>query len=90
MGTLFDQPVRNHRRVELKELETQIQCLQVIANKCGVTFDQALATYKLLEYQRKTEVTIDNNDIWDEQIGGIGELLKELNAIISDAILKEE
>ena len=90
MGTLFNQPERLKHRVELNDLETQVQAIKVIADKNAVSYERVLATYKLLEYQRRTEVMVDNGVIWDEQIAGMCELIKEINETISDAILKAE
>ena len=90
MGTLFNQEPRRPLHISPAQVGCEISDLSKIAIKNGVTFDQALEVSKLLELRRRTTAYIDNGDIWDEQIAGMCELIKEINETISDAILKAE
>jgi len=39
---------------------------------------------EVLEYRRRTDVMIENGNIFDEQIAGIGELLKSIADSLND------
>jgi len=47
-------------------------------------------TYKMLELRRKNNMYLDNEDTFDEQMEGFGNLIKEFIEIMSDYFNKEE
>ncbi len=86
MGTLHNQEPRNYKFVERRNATDLIDEILDVAEATNVSFDQALRVYELLEQKRKTDCFVDNGDIWDEQISGIGQILEK----IATALEKED
>ena len=74
MGTLQDQQPRNYYRVTGPEINLLISEILTTAENFDITFDQALNIYNLAEKRRRNDLFVANGDIWDEQIGGIGDI----------------
>ena len=76
MGTLFDQSERDHFIVNFDEHEE-------LCERFGATSAmEKLKVFEIMEYSRRTDALIDNGDRWDEQIGGIGEILKDISVVM--------
>ena len=78
MGTLHDQKPRNYKTVISQDAKDLIDEILDVAEATNVSFDEALRVYELLEQKRKTDCFVDNGDIWDEQISGIGQILERI------------
>lgn len=79
MGTLFEQKPRSSFSVDEKEVKNHISSIKRIATSNNLTFDQVLRVYENLEHKRQNDVFVNNGDIHDEQMSGIGELLNTTN-----------
>ncbi|MCD4832689.1 MAG: hypothetical protein K8R31_02765 [Bacteroidales bacterium] len=88
MGTLFNQNVRIRYSVEKKEVESFLDDIKSLSVRHKVSIENVLEAYKVKELERTTDLYVDNGDIHDEQMTGVGELLKELIGAIE--ILKRE
>ena len=73
MGTLFDQSERDHFPVNFDEHEELCERFRATSAM------EKLKVFEIMEYSRRTDALIDNGDRWDEQIGGIGEILSIRN-----------
>lgn len=78
MGTLHDQKPRNYKTVISQDAKDLIDEILDVAEATNVSFNEALRVYELLEQKRKTDCFVDNGDIWDEQISGIGQILERI------------
>jgi hypothetical protein len=77
MGTLFKQSERRYR--DITEENCREYCDNVGINFGNITETaDVIALLKVMEYSRRTDVMVDNGDRWDEQIAGIGEILKDI------------
>lgn len=78
MGTLFNQSPRNYDRCESsKKIVSEIEMIQNISSKTGLTVDQVINTCTMLEMRRKNNLYVMNGDAFDEQISGIGKLMED-------------
>lgn len=77
MGTLFNQEARKTLTVDILDIESELLELNKIANKLQITLDQAIKVREILEIKRRNNLAVHNGDIFDEQMSGFGELLKE-------------
>jgi hypothetical protein len=78
MGTLFNQAPRNYDRKESsKIILDEIDMIKDMSLKTGLTVSEVIETCKMLELRRKNNLYVMNGDAFDEQIAGIGELIKE-------------
>ncbi|MTJ51266.1 hypothetical protein FJR38_00470 [Anabaena sp. UHCC 0253] len=84
MGTLFNQEPRNYRHCE--NTESYIENTIKLSKKYKITIDQVIAIEQLLECKRRNDLYVDNGDIHDEQMAGIGELLRNLVSVIEEKI----
>ena len=78
MGTLTEQPPRKYRFPEPEEVEIMVNQVKSLAEKHEISFDQSLRIFELLEKERSNSLAVDNGNIWDEQIGGIGKILEKM------------
>lgn len=76
MGTLFNQPVREIRPVSLSDLKETHSIIKQFAKDTGVTIDQAIKIFEIEEYNKRTAVMILDGNVHDEQMAGMGQLLK--------------
>jgi len=76
MGTLTEQPHRKYRVYDDEEVQTFIRQIKNTAKKNDLSVDQTLKVFELLEKERSNTIYVDNGNIWDEQIGGIGEIMQ--------------
>jgi hypothetical protein len=88
MGTLFDQPVRNRQEVPYKDIEYFLETSCQLALDYDVSISDVIQARKVLEMERANTLRVGNGDIFDEQMGGFGELLRELiSSLSSDSAL---
>ena len=78
MGTLYDQPPRGLKSISLEKVENELKFLIEIADRNEVDLQDVISVANLLEKERATNAYIENGDIHDEQMMGIGEILERL------------
>lgn len=77
MGTLFNQSPRKYQhKCDANTIINEIETIKSIQTKTGLTYDQVIDTYNMLELRRKNDLYVANGDIFDEQMSGIGSLLE--------------
>lgn len=76
MGTLFDQPVRELHPVSLMNLKEIVSIVKQLAKESGLTIDQTIKIFEIEEYSKRTSAMILDGNVHDEQMAGIGELIK--------------
>ena len=82
MGTLHSQPERDFKRVTQFDIEEKILRIQAVSKVTGISFDQALRVWELQEQIRRNDLFVANGDIWDEQIGGIGDAIERIGSAL--------
>ena len=50
--------------------------IQNVSDKTGLTINQVIEIRKILEEERKNNISISNGDVLDEQMAGFGELIQ--------------
>jgi hypothetical protein len=66
--------------------------MQEVAEAMAVSMDQVIKVAQILEMERGHDLYRANGDAWDEQIAGIGELLKPISEAfqtISEQLINE-
>lgn len=86
MGTLFDQLKRNYREITPSVLSDFLNKIGGLKDEYSLTTDQALHIYEILLKERELDIKINDFDIKDEQLAGFGELLREFNYSLGQAI----
>lgn len=62
MGTLHNQPERSSLNVTEESVSEAIHDIKTMAESSGLSFDQVLSVYELLERRRKNDIYENNND----------------------------
>ena len=78
MGTLFDQDERDYRRINKGDIEAFLLDSLELAKKHKVSITDVIKAANVLQLERRNDLFVSNGDIFDEQMAGVGELLKEL------------
>jgi len=78
MGTLFDQPPRDERWPDQGYYEHTIEEVLDLAKKYSLPTADVIQILHVAELDRRNDMSRDNGDRWDEQIAGIGDLLRGL------------
>lgn len=55
-----------------------------ISKKHKVTVTDVIAAANVLEFRRKNDLAVDNGNIFDEQMAGLGQILKDIDASIEN------
>jgi hypothetical protein len=84
MGTLFDQPVRKDLKVSDSSMYDLLSAVKRHASEHDLTVDQVLQAYKIKELERNNNLIVSNGNIYDEQIAGIGEILREMSGSLTE------
>ncbi|MBD2043479.1 hypothetical protein [Microcoleus sp. FACHB-672] len=84
MGTLFDQPERNHRRVTDSELDAFLSDAVKLAKKHSINVAEVIKAKGVLELERRNDLYVNNGDSFDEQMSGFGEILQEMVSTLED------
>lgn len=84
MGTLFNQPERNHRRVTDSELDAFLSDAVKLAKKHSINVAEVIKAKEVLELERRNDLYVNNGDSFDEQMSGIGGILQEMVCAIED------
>lgn len=75
MGTVFKQPVRDRHRVTARDVLDHIDTMKRVAQGAGVSLDQAIAVWRVMEQARANDIAVANGDIHDEQMAGFANIL---------------
>ena len=75
MAKLHNQPVRQSYDVALGEY---IEYIAEHARRYSITLDQAISIYHVAAIDRANELKKADGDVWDEQISGIGYILRDI------------
>lgn len=78
MGTLFEQSPRNYRHVEYGQLSEELSIVKGLAEEHEVSVQDVIRLKHTLELERRNNLMVDDRDRHDEQMAGIGELLREV------------
>ena len=84
MGTLFDQPVRDHHEIKESVILDNIDMIKRIKEKTNLSIDQIIHLLDIMSRERSNDLYKANGDIFDEQMSGIGHLLQEIEGNIGD------
>jgi len=78
MGTLGNQPERNHYSVSSKDLGYFLEDAADLAKKHKISIEAVISAKHSLELERQNNIAIQTGDYTDEQAGGIGEILSRI------------
>jgi hypothetical protein len=84
MGTLFNQPERNRHNVSYWDIKSRAEQIRDIAKELNMPDNAVTTVYLATVLNRFTSAYIDNGDIHDEQMHGIGELIQRLASAIEN------
>lgn len=87
MGTLYDQPPRKHHHEDGRKW---LEHMKGLAQESNLSVDQVIAALSVREAIRRNNLYVDNGDIWDEQIAGIGHILRDALDAWSEAQVAPE
>ena len=90
MGTLQDQPIRNRHSISYHDIKARAEQVRDIAHELGISHQAASTTFLAIVINRFTSAYIDNGDVHDEQMAGIGELFQRLNYTLEQMTKIEE
>lgn len=79
MGTLFEQPPRKLRGIEEKDLLIAINLIKTAAAKTNTDIKIVSEIYKAEVLNRYIDCYVDNGNIFDEQMSGIGNILLNIS-----------
>jgi hypothetical protein len=82
MGTLYDQPPRNSRRVDLDDVDAYLEKAIALAKKHKIVLTDVIAAAHVLELARANSLRVDDGDISDERAAGIGGELQNIASAI--------
>ena len=78
MGTITDQPERDPNHVTATDVLDRIDIMNSVAREANVTFDQAVAVWRVMEQARSNNLAVANGDVHDEQMAGMYEAACDL------------
>lgn len=74
MGTLLNQDVRQRLDVDERKMQILYDLLNGFAVSHKISFGDAVSMYRCLVMDRYCDLYVNNGDIFDEQMSGIGEI----------------
>lgn len=80
MGTLFNQQPRQFRDINFNEIDSFLNDIAELAKKHKMEKKDIIDAYKTLELKRQNNLYVENGDIYDEQMSGIGKILQEISS----------
>ncbi|MBR4647729.1 MAG: hypothetical protein IKO75_11510 [Bacteroidales bacterium] len=84
MGTLFNQPERLQHFIDREDLLYEVDKIIDVAEDSGLDIDKVIDIYKAASINRFIDCYVEDGDAFDEQIAGIGEILKRIENSISN------
>ena len=82
MVTLFSQQPRNYLDVNADKIEDFLDIVSKLSEKYKIPTNEIIYSFEVLELRRKNDLFVQNGDVFDEQMAGFGELLKDLNEAV--------
>lgn len=82
MGTPFDQKPRAEKAVKESELNELLSMAARLSKKHKVAVSDVLTAQRVLELRRANDLFVENGNVFDEQMGGLGKLIKDLTLAI--------
>ena len=73
MGTITDQPERDPKHVTANAVLDHIEVMNSVAREANITFDQAVAVWRVMEQARRNNLAVANGDVHDEHMAGMYE-----------------
>jgi hypothetical protein len=84
MGTLKNQPPRRSHCINYEVLTSYLNEIQQISSTNRLSVADAIAVTHVLEMRRANTLFVNNGQAFDEQIAGIGELLRIISKAVND------
>ncbi|MBR3467787.1 MAG: hypothetical protein IKH15_11280 [Bacteroidales bacterium] len=84
MGTLFNQPERLQHFIDREDLLYEVDKIIDVAEDSGLDIDKVIDIYKAASINRFIDCYVEDGDAFNEQIAGIGEILKRIENSISN------
>ena len=78
MGTLMNQNPRTLHNVTINDVAYKLKELQAIAAQNKVDLPIVIEIWKIAVMDRQHSLAVQDGDIKDEQLAGLGDLLKQL------------
>ena len=83
MGTLSNQLPHNYYEVFEENLESYLERVQFLAVKYNMSPDTIISAARVLELRRSTNIQVEAGDYLDENLGGFGDILRDILDILS-------
>ena len=80
MGTLYDQPPRDHHHVTGEQVAATLRFCKQLAHDEEVALADVITIAAVMERTRSNNLYAQNGDCHDEQIAGIGQELANIGA----------
>ena len=84
MGTLFSQEPRKYHRISMNDVSDFLSDAKDLASKLKVGVEDVIAAKHTLELQRRNDLYAANGDAFDEQVAGLGDILKEIQSALQE------
>ncbi|MBT4122768.1 MAG: hypothetical protein HOE35_02420 [Candidatus Ruthia sp.] len=82
MGVLGSQPERDAYRIDNALLDAFLHDIKVLSDKHSISTETAIEAARVLELKRKNDISVQAGDYFDEQLGGFGDILRNIAAAI--------
>jgi len=82
MGTLFKQEPRRSHDIDIEYIDHFLGQAVKLAKKHKISVGDVMKAYKVAEAKRANDLYMANGDAFDEQIAGIGELIRSIDSNI--------
>jgi len=82
MGTLYNQRAR--QKHDNYDINTFLDEVTQISKKYNMEKKDVISSFKTLEIRRQNDLYLSNGDIYDEQIGGIGQEIKSISNALQE------
>lgn len=89
MGTLHNQPVRSRCSIRWEDVRVFVQEVKEIAESEKVAVSEVIAAMDVMERPRQNDLYVNNGDVFDEQISGVGAALEGLAEALSSGLGNE-
>ncbi len=88
MGTLHNQPERDHKLVASGDLDDFLGSAVKLAAKHKIAVSDVIAAKQALESERRNDLYVANGDVFDEQVSGIGLILEGVTSAVEGLQVK--
>lgn len=84
MGTLFSQPEREIKKITIQDIDNFLSAACELASKHKIDVKDVIAAKNALEMSRRNDLYVINGNVFDEQMAGFGDILKEIHDALND------